>query len=126
VPPRCEDGSTAARSAEGSLSCADGSEPTCQENAGAKFASDGTILYCIPPPNAGPSEACTPGSAGCGSFDMTESSTSACDDGSPARLQNATYTCADGSEPACAEGAPPTLSNDGTTLVCESLSTRES
>jgi hypothetical protein len=42
-----------------------------------------------------------------------------CEDGSaPARDQEGSFSCADGSEPICEDGATPTLSHKGKSLVC--------
>jgi hypothetical protein len=42
-----------------------------------------------------------------------------CEDGStPARGQEGTFSCPDGSEPACQDGATPTPSHNGKSLVC--------
>jgi hypothetical protein len=54
IPARCERGETPARSAEGTFSCSDGSEPECESGAKPTASRKGDALVC---PVAGATEA---------------------------------------------------------------------
>jgi hypothetical protein len=45
-PASCEDGSTPVKEANGSFSCADGSEPACEDGASPTRSHDGKSLLC--------------------------------------------------------------------------------
>jgi hypothetical protein len=102
-PATCEDGTTPARDSEGEYTCGDGADPICASGAEPLATQSGTRLLC-------PATS-TPG---------TEFSEASCEDASaPERVAgNGAYGCGDGSRPACEGGSQPTLSDDGSMLVC--------
>jgi hypothetical protein len=122
VPPVCEDGSEAVRS-DGGPQCDDGSEPQCSLGTAPVLSPDGKPLVCRPEGEAASfDEGCRPQSEPEDECTKTapESGTSACDDGSTATQNDeGVYVCGDGTEPRCPDPAALTLSESGTSLVCE-------
>ncbi|HMD56366.1 MAG TPA: hypothetical protein VKG82_02715 [Solirubrobacteraceae bacterium] len=121
--PTCEDGSRSARTAGGPPTCPDGSEPQCTVDATPIVAGNGSILYCAPS-----GEASTPFGESClselhsrpGCAGAPEQGGSACADGTPASANaEGAFVCDDASEPRCPAGYELTLSEGGTTLVCD-------
>ncbi len=101
-PATCEDGSQPINDGESSFSCADGSEPVCASGAEPTPAKSGAKLLCPAPTASG-----------------AEWSEAECEDGSaPERSPAGSYACEDGSRPGCPDGSQPTLSDDGSMLVC--------
>jgi len=102
-PATCADGTTPTRGGEGEFTCGDGSEPVCTSGAKTVSAHSGARPLC-------------PSTSASG----TEFSEASCEDGSaPQRTGgSATYACEDGSRPSCEDGSQPTLSDDGSMLVC--------
>ncbi len=102
TPAVCEDGSRPVNEGEGGFSCANGSEPVCANGAEPSPAHGGSKLLCPAP-----------------SKSTTEWEEAECEDGSaPERSEGASFVCEDGSRPACENGVEPTLSDDGSMLVC--------
>jgi len=111
IAPTCEDGSTPTTVGEEST-CADGTEAQCPTGTAATFAPDGSIAYCTP---EGPLSA-TPVEPASGNGETS----SPCSDGSSATMGGeGAFACANGSEPQCPEPTFLTLSENGSTLVCE-------
>jgi hypothetical protein len=117
LSPICEDDSKAISTA-GTSTCDDGSEPQCALNTTPVLRADGEILYCTPDTLPGEEECGNEGSPACGSF--ASSGAPACDDGTDAPLSaEGVYGCDDGTEPRCDEGLALSISEDGSSLVCE-------
>jgi len=121
------------RAQDGTFSCADGGEPTCEDRLSPAPSSNGSRLLC--PAAAGGSsgagETTCEGAASSGcSFDTgggwASSAEPACEDGSaPIEARDGSFSCDDGSEPGCEDGSSPTPSSDGSTLLCESATSDE-
>ncbi len=98
-PARCEDGSLPKRSASGSFTCADDSEPECTSGAEPQLSPRKTQLLC--PASAGEevewNEGCAAGSSSGSS---------------------ASYACEAGSPSQCEDGAAPVSSDEGALLAC--------
>jgi hypothetical protein len=98
VAALCEDGAAPILAGDGSVSCQDGSEPTCE---GGAASSDGSPPACSTAVASGLPPA-------------------RCEDGSvPALTGEAFFSCQDGSEPQCEPGAGAVPSSDGSALVCQ-------
>jgi hypothetical protein len=98
-PATCEDGSRPFAEADGSFSCADGSEPDCPGGARPVAAKGSGKAVCPSPVGAWSEAGCEDGSA-------------------PERSGGSIFACEDGSAPLCADGSKPTTSEDGSMLVC--------
>ena len=97
----CEDGTAPILAADGSLSCQDGSEPTCEDGAGAVPSGDGSALVCDTAlARSLPAATCEDGTA-------------------PVLTGEAFFSCRDGSEPRCEAGGGAVPSSDGSVLVCQ-------
>jgi hypothetical protein len=94
----CEDASAPTLEADGSYSCADGSEPVCANGAEPVSVSGGS----------GP--VCPVASAGAAAGE--------CEGAAAAAGASADASCEDGSQPECEDGSRPTLAEDGWTLEC--------
>lgn len=82
APALCEDASTPVRTADGSFSCDDGSEPACEDGATPTRSANGRSLVCA---------LADEGESGSGTAECEEEDQSACAVGSGS----------DGGEPAC-------------------------
>jgi hypothetical protein len=98
----CEDGTAPIQAGDGSFSCGDGSEPTCDDGLNLTFNSDGSTPLC-----------------GGGSNGPAGENEPVCEDGTAPVLDgDSSISCADGSDPTCADGAEVAFSSDGSTLLC--------
>jgi hypothetical protein len=101
-PATCEDGSRPVNEGEGSFSCANGEEPICTNGAEPTPSRSGSKLVCPVTTSS-----------------TTEFTEAECEDGStPERSESGGYVCEDSSHPSCPDGSQPTLSDDGSMLVC--------
>jgi hypothetical protein len=73
VSAGCDDGSDAAASPQGTLSCSDGSEPGCEDGSTPDRAVNGTALVCPAVPEAEP---------GAGEIACEDGASDPCTDGS--------------------------------------------
>jgi hypothetical protein len=102
TPAVCEDGSRPVNEGESGFSCANGAEPVCTNGAEPSPSHGGSKLLCPTP-----------------SKSTTEWEEAECEDGSaPERATGGGFACEDGSRPGCENGVEPTLSDDGSMLVC--------
>jgi hypothetical protein len=118
VPAICEDGSEPTQGSAGSYACEDGSEPVCEDGSEPKLSSAG-VPQCTETVAAGEeTEECGPGT-GCAI--VAESSGEAnCEDGAtPWPLEEGTFFCMDGSQPACEEGEALVDPGEGLPPVCD-------
>lgn len=100
TPAVCESGVRPRRGADGSYSCADGSEPSCADGSDPILSSSSAVPLCV--------IASAPGGA-----------PALCEDASaPVRGPGGSFSCDDESEAECEEGGEPAPSSDGSTLVC--------
>jgi hypothetical protein len=121
VAASCDDGSHAISARQGALSCADGSEPRCEDGSSPARASAGAPPSCPTETESGAGEAVCEDDAGnaCGVASEQPSPQPACADGGPA-LQRADGSSACGEDMAagCTEGSALSFSSDGTSFVC--------
>jgi hypothetical protein len=102
TPAVCADGSRPVEEGESGFACANGAEPVCANGAEPAPAHGGSKLLC--PAAAKPT---------------IEWEEAECEDGSaPERSEGGGFACEDGSRPSCENGVQPTLSDDGSMLVC--------
>jgi hypothetical protein len=100
-PATCEDGTTPARSADGSYACGDGAEPECANGSEPIAAPRHEQLLC-PAASSG-----------------VEWSEAICQDGStPTQTDGASYLCEDGSTPECEDGSKPISPDEGSPPAC--------
>jgi hypothetical protein len=122
LAPVCENGAKATVSA-GAITCSDGSEPQCALNTTPVFNASGSIVYCTLDTLPGEEECNTEETPSCNGSTSSSPAAPACDDGSEAALDSeGVYGCDDGSEPRCGEGFSLSISESGTSLVCEPAS----
>lgn len=101
--PACEDGSAPAQAPDGSLSCADGSEATCEDGSPPSILEGATTPICR-----------------AGANDPTGADEPTCEDGSaPVREVGGLQSCVDGSQPTCPDGMDLVSSSEGVELACE-------
>ena len=123
LAPLCEDGSKPTISG-GVPTCVDGSEPQCALNTTPVFNASGAVLYCTPDTLPGEEECDTEDTQSCNGSTASTPAAPACQDGTDASLNaEGVYACDDGTEPRCGEGFSLSISEGGTTLVCEPTTT---
>jgi hypothetical protein len=119
VAPVCENGAKLTLSA-GSPGCSDGGEPQCATGTTPVLTAAGAVLYCTPDTLPGEEECGTEGTPSCSGSTSSSPAAPACEDGTDATLDlEGVYACDDGSEPRCGEGFALSISEAGTSLVCE-------
>jgi hypothetical protein len=112
--PGCENGSAALRLRDGTLGCADGSEPACEDGASPALSPSGSIVSCT-----APSEDEAAGCEYASGCSTNELPNPGCEDGSaPVHAADGSFACEDASRPACSDGSTPMRSPAGTALVC--------
>jgi hypothetical protein len=120
TPALCEDESLPIRAQDGSFSCADGSQPGCENEATP--VRSGRTLACpvsTPAPTTPECEANEEGAENFCFAGPAGSSEAVCEDGTaPSAVGGGLASCDDGSEPLCTDGSQPTLSESGQ-YVCQ-------
>jgi hypothetical protein len=128
VSASCEDGAQATLSAQGSLACADGSEPRCEDGSNPARSSAGSPPTCpasAEPESSAPDEATCEDDAGnaCAVPSEEPPTQPVCADGGPAlQRTDGSHTCGEAVSPHCAEAASVGFSSDGTSFVCTRVS----
>jgi hypothetical protein len=121
VAASCEDGSAPLR-AGGTFSCADGSEPACQDGSTPVSSSDRSTLLC-PSSKAGAETGCEDISNPECTFGGSEGEAACEGAGASPAADGEVVSCELGDEPAC-EGAPgPGFSAGAMMSFCEGAST---
>jgi hypothetical protein len=122
TPALCEDETAPTRATDGSFSCDDGSEPSCEGEA-TPIRSGHSLKCPVEPAETETETACEGNSPE--SFCYTSSVSSnepACEDGSsPTPSGNGPSVCDDGSVPLCEDGSPASASFDGEPVCQDTL-----
>lgn len=116
----CEGGRAPVVAANGTISCADGGAPACEDGASPRIS--GSRVIC-PTAAAESREEAEVGEAGCSGEAACSSSSSEggeepCEDGPAKRGEDGSFQCTDGSEPECLSGYRLTVTANGSEMLC--------